>query len=369
VPAAAKGDLAWEQWQHVTGVFDVAGPLSGGSLLVATAQGLYQLKPATGELSPARVDLPAPVGGAEDYVAFSFGLGSSAMGCSFPSPALYVIRTEAPPAVLALNLVTGLSSTFAPIAGVDTLSGIAFDNFGRFGNRLLVIGPRAGQTVVDAIDCNGKVSVVTTSAPRMEGGMEVAPPTFGAYGGDLIVPDEYSGNIIAVTPEGTTQVVARSGLPTGGDVGAESAGFVPVGFLKGGAAYLADRATANNAHAGTDTLLRLSSAALQAEGVAEGDLLVAGEGGGGTIAVHCSADGSCSDVRRIGQATTAAHPEGHLLLVADSSGPTPRPLPPGTLGAASRGGLFTYLPYGVGLVLAAALYLLYSRRRLPRRAR
>ena len=83
--------------------------------------------------------------------------------------------------------------------------------------------------------------------------MEVAPPTFGAYGGDLIVPDELSGNIIAVTAEGTTQVVARSGLPSGGDIGVESAGFVPVGFLKGGAAYLADRATADNAHAGTDS--------------------------------------------------------------------------------------------------------------------
>jgi hypothetical protein len=368
VPAATRSDLAWQQWQHVPGVFDVAGPLSDGSLLVATAKGLYTLQPGTGELFPTKVDLAAPVGGAEAYIAFSHGLGSSAMGCSFPSPALYVLRTESPPAVLAVNLSTGLTSSFALIAGVDTLSGVAFDNFGRFGNRLLVIGPHAGQTVVDAIDCNGKVSVVTTSAPRMEGGMEVAPPTFGAYGGDLVVPDEYSGDIIAVTPEGTTQVVARSGLPTGGDVGAESAGFVPVGFLEGGAAYLADRATANNAHAGTDTVLRLSSAALQAEGVAEGDLLVAGEGGGGTAAVHCAADGSCSAVRHIGQATTGAHPEGHLLLVADRAGPTPRPLPPGKLGAASRGGLFTYLPYAVGLVVAAALYLVYSRRRRPPRS-
>jgi hypothetical protein len=72
-------------------------------------------------------------------------------------------------------------------------------------------------------------------------------------------------------------------------------------------------------------------------------------------------------VRRIGQATAAAHPEGHLLLIADNAGPTSRPLPPGKLGAASRGGLFTYLPYGVGLAVFAALYLTYSRRR--RRAR
>ena len=360
--------MAWEQWQHVPSVFDVAGPLADGSLLLATGKGLFELKPATGELTRSRVDLPAPVAGAEAYIAFSSGLGSSAMGCSFPTPALYVLSTTKPPAVLKVDLVAGLTSTFAPISGVDTLSGIAFDRFGRFGNRLLVIGPHSGQTVVDAIDCNGKVTVVTDSAPPMEGGMEVAPPTFGAYGGDLIVPDELSGNIIAVTPEGTTQVVARNGLPAGADIGAESAGFVPTGFLQGGAAYLADRATPNNAHVGTDTLLRLTDTELKAEGVADGDLLVASEGGGATVVIRCSADGSCSNVRRLGQASAGAHPEGHLLLVADHPGPVPRQLPEGKLGSVAGRGPLTYLPYGVGLVVVAAVYL-YTRRRRPSRIR
>jgi len=368
LPAAAKGNLAWEQWQHVPGVFDVAGPLPDGNLLLATGNGLYELKRSTGELFPARVDLPPPAGGAEAYLDYSSGLGSSAMGCSFPTPAAYVLRTTSPPAVVAVDLVSGGSRPFAQIPGVDTLSGIAFDTFGRFGNRLLVIGPHAGQTVVDAVDCNGKVTMITGSAPRMEGGMAVAPPGFGAFGGDLVVPDEYSGNIIAVTPEGTTQVIAASGLPTGADVGVESAGFVPAGFQNGGSAYLADRATAGNAHAGTDTLLRLTDAELRSEGVGEGDLLVATEGGGATIAVHCAADGSCGSVRRLGHATAGAHVEGHLLLVADVPGPRPRPLPAGKLGVASRGGLATYLPYAVGLVVAAALYL-YSRRRRPARPR
>jgi hypothetical protein len=361
--AAAQGNLVWEQWQHVPAVFDVAGPMPNGNLLVATGQGLLELAPATGAVVPARVDLPAPVGGAEAYIAFSPGLGSSAMGCSFRTPALYVLKTTSPAAVLAVDLRTGLTSILAPIAGVDTLGGIAFDRFGRFGNRLLVTGPHAGQTVVDAIDCTGKVTVITTSAPAMEGGMEVAPPTFGAYGGDLVVPDELSGNIIAVSPEGTSQVVARSGIAAGGDIGVESVAFIPRGFLQGGGtAYLADRATANNAHAGTDTLLRLSASELRAQGVGEGDLLAASEGGGVTVAIHCGADGSCSNVRVLGQAATAAHVEGHLLLVAANPGPAPSPLPQGKLGVAGRGGVFTYLPYAVGLLAAAGLYL-YSRRR------
>lgn len=365
--AAARANLAWEQWLHVPGVFDVVGPW-GGTLLLATEKGLYQVDTATGELFPARVSLPIPAVGSEAYIALSPGLPVTGTRCSFPSPALYLLKTAAPPTVLLVDLVSGASRTFVPVPGVDTLSGIAFDRFGRFGNRLLVIGPHAGRTVVDAIDCNGKVSTVTDSAPTMEGGMEVAPPSFGAYGGDLIVPDEYSGDIIAVTPEGTTQVVARNGLATGTDIGAESAGFVPAGFLKGGAAYVADRATANNAHAGTDTILRLTSAQLQAEGVTEGDLLVASEGGGGTVVVHCAPDGSCSNVRSLGQATSAAHIEGHLLAVADNPGSAPPPLPPGKLGSAAQGGLFTYLPYGVGLIIFAAIYL-YSRRRRPSRIR
>jgi hypothetical protein len=115
-------------------------------------------------------------------------------------------------------------------------------------------------------------------------------------------------------------------------------------------------------------MLRLTSAQLQAEGVAEGDLLVAGEGGGGTVAVQCAPGRSCS-VQRIGKATAAAHPEGHLLVVADNAAPTPQPLPPGKLGAASRGGLLTNLLYAIGVVALAALFLLYRQRRLRSRRR
>ncbi len=363
VSAAAKGELAWEQWQPVAGVFDVAGPLPDGTLLLATGRGLFELS-AAGGLSPVGTGY-SPTAGAEAYIAVSSGLAVRGAGCSFPEHTVYLLKPSAPPAVLAEDLTNGLTRTFTSIPDVDTLSGIAFDRSGRFGNRLLVIGPHSGATVVNAIDCRGRVTPVTTSAPRMEGGMAVAPPTFGAYGGDLVVPDELSGNIIAITAEGTTQVIARTGPPTGPDIGAESAGFVPPGFLGGGWAYLADRATAGNAHPGTDTLLRLSAAELRDQGVAEGDLLVAGEGGGATLAVHCAADGSCSGARRIGRASEPAHIEGHLLLVAHHPGTTQRPLPEGRLGAAGRGGVFLFLPYAVGIVVLAGLYLLY-RRRSPR---
>jgi hypothetical protein len=355
----AAGSVTWEQWKPLPGVFDVTGPLSGGALVVATPAGVIRLN-ADGTTAPFAPGYRPPAG-AEAYLAASSGLPVGGAGCSFPADHVFALKTDAPAGVVDLD-ATG-SRPLASVTGVDTLSGIAFDRSGRFGNRLLVIGPHQGHTVVEAIDCNGKVSLVSDSAPAMEGGMEVAPPGFGAYGGDLIVTDELSGRIIAVTPEGTTLTVAENGLPHGGDVGAESAGFVPPGFLAGGAAYLADRSSPGNAHPGTDTLLRLTSQALRTAGVAEGDLLVANEGAGTTVSVHCDAGGDCNHVRVVGQATTAAHIEGHLLAVADHPSPSPKPLPAGNLGAAARGGLFVYLPYAAGILVLGGLFALYWFRR------
>ena len=361
----ATANLGWERWRPLPGVFDVTGPLSDGSLVVATAAGVLRLAPDGG--STAFAPGYRPRAGAEDYLAASFGLAVPGANCSFPTDHVYALKTDQPAGVLDLDAAG--SRRFTTISGVDTLNGIAFDRYGRFGNRLLVTGPHRGRTVVDAIDCTGKTTLVTDSAPAMEGGMEVAPPTFGAYGGDLIAPDELSGNLIAITAEGTTLTVAQNGLPHGGDIGAESAGFVPPGFSAGGAAYLADRATANNAHAGTDTLLRLTASQLQAAGVADGDLLVADEGGGDTVAIHCDAGGNCGSVRRLGQATSGAHIEGHLLVVAAHPASSPAPLPAGKLGAAAASGLLAYLPYTVGVLVLGGLFLFYWLRRPNRRRR
>src|SRR5439155_1349731 len=90
------------------------------------------------------------------------------------------------------------------------LGGIAFDTGGAFGYRILVTGTAgAGKTEVAAIDCAGTVSVITSSAPTVEGGLEIAPPSFGAFGGMLIAPDELSGNIYAIGADGTSRPVAQ----------------------------------------------------------------------------------------------------------------------------------------------------------------
>jgi hypothetical protein len=64
--------------------------------------------------------------------------------------------------------------------------------------------------------------------------------------------------------------------------------------------------------------LRLSSAGLASTGIQDGDLLVATEGGGTTVAIRC--DTTCT-VSEAALGTTGGHIEGHLLVVADTPVP------------------------------------------------
>ena len=131
---------------------------------------------------------------------------------------------------------------------------------------------------------------------------------------------------------------ARSGLPAGGDIGVESAGFVPIGFT--GFAYLADRSSPNSPTKGTDSILTLSAADVRDAGVRDGDLLIATEAVGRTIAVHCTP--SCT-VTKVGDGPEAAHPEGHIVFTSAL---------PQLPAASSR------RPVGIALIAAAVLVLL-----------
>jgi hypothetical protein len=52
--------------------------------------------------------------------------------------------------------------------------------------------------------------------------------------------------VYAIRPDGTAVTLAVSGLPHGGDIGVESAGFLPPRFGAADAAYLADRYSKGN---------------------------------------------------------------------------------------------------------------------------
>ena len=344
-PSAVSAAPAWEQWQSVAGVFDLAGPRSDRSLLVAGSGAVYTLAPG-GTLTPfatAYHDDP----GAEAYLAVSPGLNVGEAGCKFAKDDSFILRLHAPIGVTRVDATGTDVSRFADVS-LPSLNGIAFDSVGTFANRLLVTGPRSGKTELDAIDCTGHVQVVASAAPVVEGGIAVAPQEFGAFGGDLIAPDELSGLIWAIAQDGSSKQVAVSGLAKGQDTGVESVGFVPRGFAKGGYLYYSDRATANNPHPGTDHILRMSSADLVSVGVRDGDMLAATEGGASMIDVRC--DPTCQ-VSTVVATPTVAHGEGHLAFtLAPASTPAPTRSP--VLEPPAAGGS---VPFGAYLALAAAV--------------
>jgi hypothetical protein len=311
-PARAAATVTWEQWLHLPGVFDLAGPRSDGRL-VAAVHGKLTLIDPTGNVTDFAPQYAAP-DGSESYIALSPGLRVDAARCSFARDDLFALDLRATvPGVLRVA-ADGSVSTLAVIPGASTLGGITFDTTGAFGHRLVVIGTAGqGRTEVATVDCAGNVNPVGVVATALEGGIAVAPPGFGPYAGQLIAANELDGNVYAVSSAGLLSAVAASGVPSGQDTGVESVGFYPV---TSATAYVADRGTAGNPHPGTDSVLRLAGAALAAAGVRPGDLLAATEGGDTLVDVRCA--GTCASTK-VASGPAVAHGEGRLLLVAPGS--------------------------------------------------
>ena len=311
-PASEARREHWHRARHVPGVVDLTGPRRDGRLTVAAAGRLSLLRLGGGLTGFARgrggYSTPAS---AEAYVALAGRRHVPGAGCSFARDDLFALDpSSSRPGVVRVD-ARGRVSRFANLPGGSFPNGIAFDTVGRFGFGLLVTTQVAKRTTLVALDCRGRARTIARGAPRSEGGIAIAPPTFGSFGGQLIAPDEHGGRIVAIAADGSARTVAASGLPTGSDIGVESAGFVPAGLGSSGAAYLADRGTPGNPHPGTDSILRLSGAALRRAGVRTGDLLVATEAGARTIAVRCA---STCTVRRIADGPAVAHAEGHIVF-------------------------------------------------------
>jgi hypothetical protein len=293
---------------HATKVVDVSPPRQDGSLTIATDGQLALLSPdgtLTGFARGAGGYRSAP--GGEPYLTLTPPVGGT--GCSFHQDDVFALDLATHPGIVMVD-PTGAARRLADLPRGAFLDGIAFDTVGRFGHRLLVTARIGTRTTLFAVGCDGRTGVLTRTAPRVEGGIVVAPDGFGAFAGDLIAPDELTGRILAVDARGATHLVARSGVPHGGDIGVEAAGFVPAG-LRADDAYLADLHAPGNPHPGGDQVLALSGSALAGAGVAPGDLLVATEGGAVTVAVRCT--DRCV-VRHVADGPKATHGEGHLVF-------------------------------------------------------
>jgi hypothetical protein len=300
----------------VKGVVDLTAPRTDGRLTVALAGRLGLLR-LGGSPTPFARAYPKSTG--EPYIALSPGQRVAGARCAFARDDVYALAPSAAPARPAVIRVdtAGRVQRVALLPAGAFPNGIAFDTAGAFGHRLLVTAAiGGGRAALYALDCRNGRRTVAARMPVVEGGIVVAPRGFGRFGGQLIAPDELHGRLMAVDARGRAVVMARSGLPAGGDIGVESLGFVPPGFDRGMTALLADRAVPGNPHPGTDSILGVSGAALRSAGVRTGDLLAATEGGGETIAVRCG--GRACSVRLVAHGPTVAHAEGHIVFA-----PTP----------------------------------------------
>ena len=357
-PAVVSAAPAWEQWHPIKGVFDLGGPRTDGNLLVAGSAALYLLGQDGTEVAFAR----GPGGyhedaGAEAYVATSPGAPGTSQGCAFTPDDTFILRLHVPIGITRVSAAGDETGSFGNLTGVSTLNGIAFDTTGAFDHRLLVTGVAGSHAVLFAVDCNGVGSVITRSAPTLEGGIAVAPSSFGAFAGQLIGADELSGNIYAIAASGKATAIAKPSLATGGDIGVESVGFVPPGFVtRGGFAYYADRATPGNAHPGTDYVLRVASSDLAAAGVEEGDMLVATEGGASLVDVRCTT--SCS-VATVIATPTKAHGEGHIVFTVAAPPAVASPVSRTTQTATMSPGLVDFIGawgFPLGLVVIVLVF-------------
>ena len=224
--ADAPAVVAWEQWQHVPGVIDLAGPRRDGRLVAAANGRLVLIDPATGSVTAFAPTYSVPTG-PESYIAMSPGLAVDGTHCRFRRDDVFALDDSAPLGVKRIT-ARGTVSELATIPGVTVLTGIAFDTVGRFGYRLLVMGlSEPGTTRVSAVDCRGKVTSIGVVDIALEGGMAVAPRDFGLFGGQLFAASEATGEIVAISPRGLLSAVAPSGVEAGPDIGVQGVGFVP----------------------------------------------------------------------------------------------------------------------------------------------
>ena len=307
--ATQAGAVTWTGLRHLTRVIDLAGPNAQGTI-VAIANGRLDALTSSGSIHRFAPGYSVSAG-LEVYITMSSGQHVSGAGCSWPAGDLYALDLSSTPGVSVVTPQGSVSHLASLPTQTGLENGITFDTTGRFGHRLLITSTISLKTTsVYAISCNGQVQVLTRHGPRVEGGMVVAPPGFGRFGGDLLAADEYSGNLYAFAPDGRASVVVHTNIPTGRDTGIEGLGVVPATYAQ---ALVSDRSyPPDRSHPGDNLILHVTQAALSAAGVRPGEVLAVAEAGARTAVISCGA--TACHARDIGHGPHAAHVEGHVAF-------------------------------------------------------
>jgi hypothetical protein len=313
-PGVRAGDAParWVKHVRIDGAVDLAGPRPDGSFVLTAGGRLFTLAAdGTGPTPFARGRGGYRSSAGEPYISVGGPPGGAGEDCALADGSIFAIEPRDDPGLVRIS-PSGRASRFAEFPDGVFLSGIAFDRVGTFGGRLLVMVLRDRKTSSDlyAFDCDGGRERIVTGGPRVEGGIEVAPASFGPFAGDLIAPNERSGKVHAFGPDGEVATIAKPTLPAGGDTGVESIGFVPPGLAPGAQALLSDLGVKKGV--GTDSVLALDLAGVPG-GVAPGDLLVATELGAETVRLRCEL--ACS-AETVASGPARTHAEGHIVFTA-----------------------------------------------------
>jgi hypothetical protein len=306
-PVAAK----WRAVAKVPGIVDVVGPRADGRLVLSAHSGLFVMRPGGSPGPYARGPQGYAGAAGEPYIALGRGHRVTGARCAFGRDVTFVLDPDATPGIVRIGR-SGRSSRFVDLPAGAFPSGITIDDVGSFGYRLLVTSFASGATTLYAFDCHARARIVASGAPHVEGGIAVAPRSFGRFGGNLIAVDEVMGRIYAFGPGGRVRVVAQPSLPVGGDIGVEAVGFVPSKPGRPTAAYLADLGSPGSPTGGSDGLLVLAGTNLSRANLRAGELIVATEAAARTIALRCAR--RCT-VRRVADGPAVAHAEGHITFV------------------------------------------------------
>jgi hypothetical protein len=253
---------------------DMVGPRSDGRFVVATYRDVRLLGPGR-RLRTLAAGL-ATSHEVEPHVALTRPQRVPGAGCAWRRDDVYMTGPAGHRQVFRIGAGGG-ARRFAPLPPDEVPSGIGYDDVGRFGHRLLVLAIRDNGSVLHGVDCRGRVSTIARHVEYAEGGLVVAPRSFGAHAGEAIAVNEYTDHVIAIRPDGTSGVLAVPPLPRGRDLGPESVGFVPAGLGAGDRVLVADRHFPDQPPHGNQAVMAIDAGRLRRSGVRAGDLLVATE--------------------------------------------------------------------------------------------
>jgi hypothetical protein len=185
VASAAPGPAKWRPVAKVPGIVDVVGSRADGRLVLSTHSGLFLMRPTKTPVPYARGPEGYAGSPGEAYLALGSGHRVPGAGCAFRRDVIFALDPDATPGIVRVGR-DGHSSRFVDLPAGAFPTGITIDTVGPFGYRLLVTSFAAGTTTLTAFDCRGRARVVATGAPHVEGGIAVAPRTFGRFGSKLI---------------------------------------------------------------------------------------------------------------------------------------------------------------------------------------